>query len=205
MEIGELRAKLATAYVDGSTDEVVADLEAQLATAKQAGAKAKAESDRAEVAAKQAERQQIVDEVAPWVKLCKKTGCPAFTVTAESIATAHAVVELVKIMPNVLDRVRAAKGTSLQFKPADDTSETARALVTVPGTKAVKKGGGNGANRGGKLIAIFERFATADERAKLEAALVPLRAKGARLDSVENKHRVGVKKRCLEAGLITAE
>lgn len=184
----------------------LADLVARMATFDGEQKKVKAEAQRLEVAAKQTERQQIVEEVAPWVKLCKKTGCPAFTVTAESIATAHAVVELVKIMPNVLDRVLSAKGVALQFKPADETSETARALVTVAGTKAVKKGGGNGANRGGKLIALFEQYATPDEKAALETAVATHKAAGGqRSDSIEYKHRVQVKKRLLDAGIIAAE
>lgn len=204
MEIVELRAKLATAYTDGSTDEVVADLEAQLATAKQAEAKTKAEAQRLEVEAKQSERQAIVDDCKDWVKFCKKLKCGVITVDWGAVVTAEAIIELLKVQPNIIDRVYAAKGLALQYKPADSTSDVARVLVTVTATKTAKKGG-NGGNRGGKLIAIFERFATDAEKSALETALVPLRAKGARLDSVENKHRVDVKKRCLEAGLITAE
>jgi len=205
LDIVELRSKLGVAYTDGSTDEVVADLEAQLATAKQAGAKAKAEADRAEVAAKQSERQQIVDDCKDWVKYCKKNVLPVVTVNWEGVAVANAIAELLKTHPNIIDRVKAAKGLALQFKPADDVSDIPRCLVTVTATKTAKKGG-NGVNRGGKLISIFEQFATADERAALDAAVTAHKATGGqRSDSIEYKHRVDVKKRCLEAGLITAE
>ena len=205
MEIGELRTKLVTAYTDGSTDEVVADLEAQLATAKQTAQKAKAESDRAEVAAKQAERLAITEGCKDWVKYCKKNNMPVITVNEDSLEIATAVMELVKAQPNIIDRVRAAKGLALQYKPADEASDIARCLVTITATKAAKKGG-NGGNRGGKLIALFDQHATADEKAALELAVSTHKAAGGqRSDSIEYKHRVQVKKRLLDAGLITAE
>lgn len=212
--VADVRTLLGKAYSEGASDDVVADLEARLLTLKQTEAKVQAEKAKAEVAAKQAERQVIVDEVAPWVKFCKKLGCPTVTVNAEAILTAQAVMELVKLMPNVVDRVAAAKGTGLQFMPYrkgdSDKGEwdtIAQAVVTVPGTKTAKPTRtGNGVNRGGKLIAIFDQFATDAEKAALTNAITEHKAKGGvRPDGVEYAHRVAVKKRCLEAGLITPE
>lgn len=187
-------------------DVELADLRAREVTFEGDQKRVRAETAKAEIEAMQGERAKIVEDVKDWVKFCKKLGCGVITVDAESLTTARVITELATLHPNILDRVTAAKGLALQFKPADATSDAARALVIVPGTKVTaKRGSGDGGNRGGKLIALWDKFATAEERAALEAALVPLRAKGARLDSVENKHRVDVKKRLLKAEVITPE
>lgn len=205
----EARKALQDALNSNAVDEVLADLEAKLTTAKQVEVKAKAEVQKAEVLATQQERAKIVEDVSGkdgWVKYCKKHNCPVVTVDEASVKVALAIVELVNTQPDIGARVVAAKGIALQYQPADATSEVARARVvtaTVKGTGKPRATGGNG--KRGKLVELWDAHATADEIAALATAIENGKTRGVKLATISWRHKVNLQKRLINEKIISVE
>jgi hypothetical protein len=77
-------------------------------------------------------------------------------------------------------------------------------IVSLARSEPKAKTPSTGNGKRGKIQALFEQYATSDEKAALQAAIDIARAKNpmCRVDGIEFVHRTAVKKRLIVAGII---
>ena len=168
--IDDLKSELSKALA--SNDVAAITLASQAIVEHQKSiAKAEAEKARAEAEALSGKRTELATELTKTIK-ASSLGKANFSI---SVADVKLAAELVKIVPDIAAKVEAVKGTVISYKLPDEQSDTARVALAVVATKRTGTGTGGRAGKtkdeyGLTLHEVFEKFATAEDRVKLEQA-----------------------------------
>jgi len=196
--LDQLKSDLQTALASNDEDKITAASQA-LVNFQREQAKQALEKARVEEAKLAGVRTELATELTKIIK-DSPLGKANFTITIADIKLAQ---ELVKLVPDVVKRVEAVKGTCVKFMLPDEQSDKARVAVAVIPSKR-SSGSGSGGKRG-KLIRVFDAHATAEEKTALAEAIATARAVNpdCRVDGIEYQHRSKVYKRAVAEGKVT--
>ena len=191
MSIVELKSNLEAALKSGDM-EAITKASQDVVEFQRAQAKVEAEKAKAEMEKMSGARLELATSLTKSIK-ASKLGKANFSI---SVADLELAVELVKLLPDVVSKVKAVKGSVVSFKLPDEQSDVARVALAVITTKRASGGGtvARGKSKdeyGMSLGEIFDKFATPEDKAKLAAATS---------NSSQWQVKVSVKKRGIATG-----